>query len=117
VATLEELNILESISYPQISYPLILVDYMGNHDGAIFLSRLLFSPSKRSDGFICKSRIEWRVETRLSDYAIRKAMKTLKEKGVLETKLHLAYGAPTLHYRLDLPKLLGQLKDLFASQA
>jgi len=118
VATEQELNILESINHKRISYPLIFVDYMGDHDGAIFLNQLWFwsSKGKRGDGFIYKSRLEWQSETRLSDYAIRKATETLKEKGTLETKLHRANGAPTLHYRLKTRLLLDQLKELANQQ-
>ena len=118
MATEQELNILESINHRRISYPLIFVDYMGDHDGAIFLNQLWFwsSKGKRGDGFIYKSRLEWQSETRLSDYAIRKATETLKEKGTLETKLHRANGAPTLHYRLKTHLLLDQLKALANQQ-
>jgi len=114
MATKEELAILDSINHRRISYPRIFVDYMGDHDGAIFLNQLWFwsSRGKRADGFIYKKRSEWQAETGLTDYAIRKATDFLKAKGLLETELHRANGAPTLHFRLNTSLLLDQLKDL-----
>lgn len=114
MATRDEIELLESINHRRFSYPMIFVDYMGSHDGAIFLNQLWFwsDKGKRDDGFVYKSRLEWQAETRLSDYAIRKATQELVDKGVLETELHKANGAPTLHYRLNKVILLDQLHHL-----
>ena len=119
MATKEELAILDSINHRRISYPRIFVDYMGDHDGAIFLNQLWFwsSRGKRSDGFIYKNRAEWQAETGLTDYAIRKATDFLKAEKILETELHRVNGAPTLHFRLNTSLLLDRLKDLAVHQA
>lgn len=94
-----------------LTIPRLFVDLACSLETALFLSQLLYwsDKGKRPDGFIYKSRREWSEELALSEYAIRKATKKLKTMGLLETKLHRASGAPTLHYRLDQEALLNAL--------
>lgn len=72
----------------------------------LFLSQIIYLSDKgsREDGFIYKSNKEWKEDYFLSDYAIRKARKYLEEKGIIETKLIKANGAPTTHYKLNKEK-------------
>jgi len=95
-----------------IAIPRLFVDLTGNIEAAIFLSQLLFwsDKGKRSDGFIYKSRQEWVAETGLTDYSLRKSRERLEELGILETKLHRANGAPTLHYRLQQEALVKEVR-------
>jgi len=69
----------------------------------LFLSQIIYLSDKgsREDGFIYKSNKEWKEDYFLSDYAIRKAKKYLEDKGIIETKLIKANGAPTTHYKLN----------------
>ena len=72
----------------------------------LFLSQIVYLSDKgsREDGYIYKSNKEWKEDYFLSDYAIRKAKKHLEDKGIIETKLIKANGAPTTHYRLNRKK-------------
>jgi len=72
----------------------------------LFLSQIVYLSDKgsREDGYIYKSNKEWKEDYFLSDYAIRKAKKYLEDKGIIETKLIKANGAPTTHYRLNREK-------------
>lgn len=101
-----------------LTIPRLYARFMGSLDGGLFLNQLVFwsDKGKRPDGFIYKARPEWTAETTLSDYALRKATKALKAKGLLETKVLKANGAPTLHYRLDLAALVEALTR-FANNA
>ncbi len=107
------LRIIRELSGQQNTFtiPRLYAEFMEGLDGGLFLNQLVFwsDKGKRPDGFIYKSRSEWQEETLLSDYALRKATSFLKKKGLLETKLLKAEGAPTLHYRLDLEALAEEL--------
>ena len=94
-----------------LTIPKLYARFMDGLDGGLFLNQLIFwsDKGKRPDGFIYKTREDWQGELLLSVYAIRKATKKLKDDGLLETKLHKANGAPTLHYRLDQTALLEAL--------
>jgi hypothetical protein len=72
----------------------------------LFLSQIIYLSDKgsREDGFIYKSNKEWKNDYFLSDYAIRQAKKYLEDKGIIETKLIKANGAPTTHYKLKKQK-------------
>jgi hypothetical protein len=72
----------------------------------LFLSQIIYLSDKgsREDGFIYKSNKEWKEDYFLSDYAIRQAKKYLEDKGIIETKLIKANGAPTTHYKLKKEK-------------
>jgi hypothetical protein len=72
----------------------------------LFLSQIIYLSDKgsREDGFIYKSNKEWKKDYFLSDYAIRQAKKYLEDKGIIETKLIKANGAPTTHYKLKKQK-------------
>ncbi|MFW6027027.1 MAG: replication protein, partial [Candidatus Woesearchaeota archaeon] len=72
----------------------------------LFLSQIIYLSDKgnRDDGYIYKSNKEWKEDYFLSDYAIRKAKNYLEEKGIIDTKLIKANGAPTTHYKLNKEK-------------
>lgn len=80
------------------------LEFMGSLEGGVFLSQLIFfsDKSKRTDGYFYKTYAEWKQHTYLSEYAIRKQVKTLVEKGVLETKIMRANGNPTVHYKFNI---------------
>jgi predicted ArsR family transcriptional regulator len=80
-----------------------LLDFFGgNYPAAILCNQLLYWQDKqvREDGGIYKTYKDWRAEIGLSDYQVRCAANRLKERGFLETHLHKANGAPTVHYYL-----------------
>lgn len=61
------------------------------------------------DGYIFKTKKQWKDETGLSENQITRYTQKFKVRGFLDTKLMKAYGNPTVHYKLDFEKL----SDLF----
>lgn len=84
-----------------LTIPRPFVDYMGNLDGALFLSQLVYWSDKGRDGWFYKTYAEWQEEICLSEYEIKKAVKVLVDRGCLETAVRRANGNPTVHYKLD----------------
>jgi hypothetical protein len=99
------LSVIKSLTGNEnvLAIPVEFVHYTGSLDAALFLSQLLYWSDKgsRKDGFIYKTYMEWKKEIHLGEYEVRKAVKVLKEKGILETEVKRANGSPTCHYRLD----------------
>jgi hypothetical protein len=83
-----------------LSIPKIYIDYMSSLDGGLFLSQVIYWSDKGAlgDGWFYKSYAEWTEETTLSKYEVGKQAKILIDRGVLETKIKKADGAPTVHY-------------------
>ena len=86
-----------------ITVPRIYIELVGEYPAAALLNQIVFwsDKSKRKDGFFYKTYKEWEEELALSEYQVRRCVKQLEEKGVVETKLKKANGSPTLHYKLD----------------
>lgn len=61
---------------------------------------------QQNDGWFYKSAKEWEEETCLSRREQDTAKKILKKKGFMETKLAKVNGAPTLHFRMNVPAIL-----------
>lgn len=89
-----------------LTIPRAYIGYTGDVNAALVLSQLIYWCDKgsRNDGFIYKSYREWAIETGLSKHQINRATQILKSKGIVETQLKKAEGAPTLHYRLDIDR-------------
>ncbi len=83
-----------------LTVPVAFIRYAGSLEAALLLSQILYWTDKTEDGWFYKSYADWEKEITLNEYDIRKAAKSLKDKGVLETRLKKANGAPTVHYRL-----------------
>lgn len=84
-----------------LTVPVAFIRYAGTLEAALLLSQILYWSDKTEDGWFYKSYKEWEEEISLGEYDVRKAAKSLKDKGVLETRLKKANGAPTVHYRLN----------------
>lgn len=84
-----------------LSIPRPYIKYMGSLDGGLFLSQLIYWSDRGTDGWFYKTYAEWEDELTLSKYEVSKQVKILKEKGVLETKIKKANGAPTVYYRFS----------------
>jgi|GEM_PF-6481956 len=83
--------------------PRIYIDYTGSVKTALLLSQVVHwaQRGKRRDGYFYKTLEEWKAETGLSQFDVKKAMDFLAdEKGVLERKRMLANGSRVWHYRL-----------------
>jgi len=79
--------------------PRPLIDFTQDIVMALMLIQLVFwsDRTKRKDGFIYKSSIEWIKEMRTTDPAVRK----FKKLPYIETKVKRANGSPTTHYRIN----------------
>jgi hypothetical protein len=85
-----------------LTIPRSFISYTGQFETALLLSQLLYWSDKtsRQDKFIYKTYQDWHIEIGLTEYGVRKAANRLKKMGILETKIHKAFGNPTVHYRL-----------------
>ena len=93
--------------YPEMAHR------FGSIARAIYLQNLIYWSDKghRKDGFIYKTKESIEKETTLTRYQQDSCRKYFEKKGILETKLLKANGAPTLHYRVKngiVRKLLNQ---------
>lgn len=97
-----------------VTIPKIYIELTGDLTAALVLNQIVFwsDKSKRNDGFFYKSYKEWHDETTLSERQVRYAVKKLKDKAMVETKLKKANGAPTLHYKLEYDTLLESILTL-----
>ncbi len=89
-----------------------ILRFTGDLETGVFLSQLIYWCDKGAGGaaqFFYKTIAEWREETFLSEYAIRAAIKKLRNMGILETKVKRAKSKPTLHYRLHKERLIDAL--------
>jgi len=68
----------------------------------IYLQQLIYWSDKghREDGFVYKTKESIEKETTLTRFQQDSCRKYFEKKGILETKLLKANGAPTLHYRV-----------------
>ena len=83
--------------YPEMAHR------FGSIARAIYLQNLIYWSDKghRKDGFIYKTKESIEKETTLTRYQQDSCRKYFEKKGILETKLLKANGAPTLHYRVN----------------
>ena len=86
-----------------LTIPRPYIEFMGSLDGGLFLSQLIYWSDRggQGDGWFYKTYLEWEAETTLSKYEIGKQAGILKDKGILETKVKKANGAPTVHYHFS----------------
>lgn len=90
-----------------ITVPKIYLELTGDFNTAALLNQMIFwsDKTKRHDGFFYKTYLEWEEELTLSEYQVRRAVKSLKDKGLVETKLKKANGSPTIHYKINMDVL------------
>lgn len=90
-----------------IAVPIELIHFIGNTQMAVFLCQLIYwsDKGKRDDGYIFKTKNEWKEETGLSENQITRFTKIFVALGFLDIKLKKANGSPTIHYKLDIEKL------------
>lgn len=103
------IQILKQISGQEntLTIPKVYFELTGNLTQALVLNQIVFWCGKttRKDGYFYKTYKEWQEETALSERQVRYATEKLEAFGV-KTKLVKANGAPTIHYYVDLDKLL-----------
>lgn len=80
------------------------VHFMGELEGGVFLSQLIYWSDKgsRADGWFYKKDKDWETELGIKRRAIERNIKTLKERGILSVKVMKDHsGVPTKHYRIN----------------
>lgn len=92
---------------------LLLKRLTGDQVAALMLGRLLYWLPRSQSGWVFKSWRDWQAECGLS----RAQVKRVHNAGLLEAigveqQVRKAAGAPTVHYRVDLPRLLGRASEL-----
>lgn len=94
-----------------LSNNILFIDFTGSHAKGQFLSQLFYWSSKAQgrDGWFAKSYDDWYGEIRVNEQSIRRYAKEFSQKGFLDTKVKKFKGVPTLHYRIDLDKLIHEL--------
>lgn len=75
-----------------------LCKFMGNLQGGVFLSQLLYWSDKGKNKAFYKTYKEWEDEIFLSKYEVNKAASKCVEMGFLKTWVQKAEGNPTVHY-------------------
>ena len=82
-------------------------------NGALYIQQLYHWRDRghRKDGFIYKSKGEFQKETCLTAKQQDKIRKRLEREGLLDVKLLKANGAPTLHYKLNVPAVQKALRE------
>ena len=94
-----------------LTIPRVLIDFMGDLEGALLLSQILYwqGRSNQPGGWFYKTYVDWEEEVCLSKYKVSKAVSRMKAMGFLETKVKKASGSPTVHYLLDRQEFERQL--------
>lgn len=103
------IQILKQISGQEntLTIPRIYFELTGNLTQALVLNQIVFwcDKTSRKDGYFYKTYVDWKKETGLSERQVRYAIEKLEPLGV-KTKVVKANGAPTVHYFVDLDKVL-----------
>lgn len=95
-----------------LSNNVLFIDFCeGSHGKAQFLSQLFYWQTRttRKDGFFFKTYDEWYKEIRLPKHSVARYANSFKKSGFLKTKTQKANGFPTVHYQLDVEKLIALL--------
>jgi hypothetical protein len=105
-----------SVNRNTLTLHVMVVDFCNKDiEIALFLEQLLYwTPRSSNRGWVSKSAKEWYGEIRITQYAIKKAMKLLHsgnggknpgKRPCISTKLKKFSGVPTTHYKIDMEKL------------
>lgn len=91
---------------------MFFVKFMGELEGGVFLSQLIFWSDKggRSDGWFYKRAVDWESECGLKRRALERNEKKLIKLGILDTRNMKVNGSPTKHYKLNLDALLNEIR-------
>ena len=94
-----------------ITFPKIYFKITKDVNAAIVLNQIVYwsDRTKRTDGFFYKTYKEWNEEILLTQYQVKNAVDKLIKLKFVETKLHRANGAPTVHYRANIRLLTNSI--------
>jgi hypothetical protein len=101
--------LLAVITSKPVAYYSAFAQVSGGVTSGVLLSQLFYWTGRGADpdGWVYKSQSKWEAETGLTRREQETARKRLRERGILEEKLA---GVPaTLHYRVDLDRLIDLL--------
>jgi hypothetical protein len=92
----------------------LLVGMAADFAGGAMLRWLLYwlPKSKRLDGAVYKSAVDWKRETGLTGHQVERLKKTVLPRCGFTVWVEKAEGAPTCHYRLDAWKFLRRLSEV-----
>lgn len=101
-----------------IAVPSELIHFTGKTQKAVFLAQLIYWSDRgsRPDKFIYKTRNQWTEETGLSSAQLASFTEDFKKLGFLQTKLKMADGKPTIHYKLEIDVFLKSFKQFSAKR-
>lgn len=107
-SVLNQIEIFSGKKTKLIMAPREFTEITGNIESSIILSQLLYWQDKTNDpeGWIYKTYKDWYEETGLKESQVKKARITLKNLGVVETKIKKSHGITKLHYHLNYEVLM-----------
>lgn len=97
--------------------PSLYIALTGDMAAAAVLNQVLYwmDRSTNGDGWFYKSYADWKTETGLSEYQMRRVVGILRQFG-LQTKVKMANGAPTVHYRIDFEIFEAALREVLGEE-
>lgn len=105
------------------------IDITGDMIAGLVLSQIVYwcSPDnegktklrvkKKGELWLAKSRADWYNELRISSKHVNKALKRLKELGLIEKELFRFGGSPTVHIKLNMEILNQKMKEWIEHKA
>lgn len=105
------------------------IDITGDMIAGLVLSQIVYWCSPDSEGktklrvkkkgelWLAKSRADWYKELRISSKHVNKALKRLKELGLIEKELFRFGGSPTVHIKLNMEILNQKMKEWIEHKA
>ena len=102
----------EATTRDTIDFKKIYVDMADDLVAGLMLSQIVFWHIPNKDGanklrvskdghmWIAKGHSEWYQECRITEWQSPRALKILKEKGIIDTGLYKFNGVPTVHIRI-----------------
>jgi len=99
-----------------LTVPRAFIELTGDTDSALLLSQLLYWTERAANpqGWVYKSRDDWRLELGLNRYRLDRARRRLRELGILEEAHHLVASRRILHLRVRRIELCGILRGFLA---
>ena len=96
-----------------IKIPMVYLKLTEEYPTAMLLNRLVYWSEMNQDdkNYFPRKIDEWKEETLLSDYQIRRAMNKLKEMNFVETALKKVNGVPTTHYKVNHLNILESITE------
>ena len=100
-----------------LAIPRPFIELTGTLRAAALLSQLLYWTDRATlpNGWVYKTRAEWVQEVGGTCYALDTARRRLRDLGLTTETVKLIGHRPTLHMRLDVPRLLELLHALLAA--